>query len=122
MRMSYRTVTRLRPGHLHPEQIIGLEDEVDSLARRFVLDHDQTLTDGPQANIRHVADVRRSVSSHDTGMPARLVLLAVALVIVGSCSAPESATPGVRDALAAPTTRHASTLECPAGPGTASRP
>ena len=122
--MTYRTGTRLRPGHLHPEQIIGLEDEVDSLARRFVLDHDQTLTDGPQANIRHLADVRRSVPSHDTGVSVRHVMLAVAVLLVVSCSAPELATPGFTVVVTAPpgaSTGHP-TLECPAGRGNGSGP
>jgi hypothetical protein len=75
--------------------------------------------------LRHVADVRRLVSSHDAGMPVRRVMLAIALWHVVACSAPDVATPGLTDELAAPAapaTGQSSTLECPAGLGTVSAP
>lgn len=73
-------------------------------------------------NIRHVADVRRSASSHDTDMSARSVMLAVVLLSVVSCSAPELAPLGLTDELAAATPGPARSRSCPAAPGTVSGP
>jgi hypothetical protein len=58
-------------------------------------------------------------------MSARPVMLAVALMLVVSCSAPELATPGFTDGVAAQAgtvTGDSAPLPCPAAPGTASTP